>query len=159
MFVSEVVFIRNRDGCVGVEVVMSADKIDFLKGGVCATSSCLGSALLVSETDGRVDEDGGVDAGGMLKFPKLCKELGAAPLMLEGFSAPSWRSGEGVGLNVGINDAAAGFNGRSANVRANEGDISGGGGSGAPCVFVWKPLMPLVDVDEFAVGSKGDGAG
>ena len=155
MLVSEVVFIRNRDGCVGVEVVVSADDIGFLKGDVFTTSSCLGSALLVSGTDGRVDED----AGGILKFPKLCEEDGAAPLMLEGFSAPSWRSGEGVGLKVGINDAAAGFNERSANVRANEGDVSGGGGSGASCVFVWKPLMPLVDADEFAVAPKGNGAG
>jgi hypothetical protein len=84
--------------------------------------------------------------------PTLCGEV-------EGL-APSWRSGDGVGLIAGMNGAVAGFSGSSAEERGHEGrckGISVDEGVGATGGFVvWKPLTPLVAVDELVVWANVD---
>jgi hypothetical protein len=95
-------------------------------------------------------------------LPRLCEgEDEAASSVPEGFSVLSWRSGEGVGLKIGVKDAAVGFSRRSAVKRANEGGwdgISGRAGAGASCIFVkCEPLMSLVGVDEVPAWANGDG--
>jgi len=82
-----------------------------------------GSARLVSGIDGQADEGAKIDAVGALEFPKFCGEVegkGVLLLVSKGFSALSLRSGEGVGLKVGMNAAAAGFIGRSTEGRVDE---------------------------------------
>lgn len=80
--------------------------------------------MFVERTGGEIDEGVGVDVEGIFAFPKLVEEVDGKesnPSGPTGSSTPSWRRGEGVGLNVGMNDAAAGFNGCSAKLRVDGG--------------------------------------
>ena len=106
--------------------------------------------MFIPESDDQIEGDRLVGPGGT--SPTLCEEV-------EG-PAPSWRSGDGVGLNAGMNGAVTGFSGSSAEERGHKGRCKGisvdeeVGATGG--FVVWKPLTPLVAVDEVVVWANVD---